>query len=227
MLLATHGCGGVEQVGGGGAGGEPPIGGQGEGGEGGTPMAQVVTVLHPDQEPLPGETECVVTITENQPFEGQTHVPVCDPVSYQTSPPSSGNHWPVWAQFKTYTTPVPHQMLVHNLEHGAVLMLHDCEPACPEVPAAFEAAAEAFGVDPLCVMSPSGADRSRIVIAPDPTLYAPIALSAWRTTYTATCIDPPSLLSFIEDHYGKGTEAVCADGKDPLDPASGVPACSE
>jgi hypothetical protein len=209
--------------GGGNPGGGAPVGGQG--GDGGTPSEPVVTVLHPDREPLPGETECVVTITDNLPFEGQTHVPVCTTVSYATNPPSSGNHWGVWAQFRVFDTPVPLEMLVHNLEHGAILMLYRCDEACPDIPAAFETAADAFGPDPICLMSPTGADRSRIVVTPAPTLTAPIGLSAWRATYTATCIDPPSLLAFIEDHYGKGPEQVCAQGKDPADPLTGVPAC--
>lgn len=214
-------------TGGSGAGAGGPGGGQGEGGEGGAPLPPVVTVLHPDQAPLPGETECVVTITDNQPFEGHTHVPVCTAVPYESSPPSSGNHWPVWAQFREFAAPVPHEMLVHNLEHGAIVMLYRCEEACPEIPAAYEDAAAAFGPDPLCVMSPTNAMRSRIVVAPDTSIAEPIGLSAWRATYTATCIDPPSLLSFIEDHYGQGTEQVCAQGKDPADPETGVPACSE
>ncbi len=225
-LVLAPACGDdVTVSGGGGAGAGAPTGGQG--GEGGTATPPVVTVLHPDQMPLPGETECVVTITDNQAFEGHTHVPVCTGVPYDTSPPSSGNHWPVWAEFRAFDVPVPHEMLVHNLEHGAIVMLYRCEEACPEIPAAYEAAAVAFGPDPLCVMSPTNAERSRIVVAPDASLAEPIGLSAWRATYSATCIDPPSLLAFIEEHYDQGTEKVCAQGKDPVDPETGVPACSE
>lgn len=226
LALFSPACGddGTTPSGGGGAG-AGPTGGQG--GEGGSDSPPVVTVLHPDQTPLPGQTECVVTITDNQPFEGHTHVPVCTGVPYETSPPSSGNHWPVWAQFRAFDTPVPHEMLVHNLEHGAIVMLYRCDEACPEIPAAYEVAAAAYGPDPLCIMSPTNAARSRIVVAPDPSLAEPIGLSAWRATYTATCIDPPSLLAFIEEHYGHGTEQVCAEGKDPADPATGVTACSE
>ncbi len=201
-------------------------GGPGAGGEGGAPLPPVVTVLHPDQTPLPGETECVVTITDNHPLEGRTHVEVCSPVAYQTNPPSSGDHWPIWAEFRSYDAPVPRSMLVHNLEHGAVIMLYRCDADCPEIPAAYEEAADTFGLDPLCVMGSNNAERSRIVIAPDPELDAPIGLASWRATYVATCLDPPSILEFIETHYGRGLEQVCAQGKDPADPATGVPLCA-
>lgn len=218
LAIFTIACGdsGTDSSGGGDAGG---------GSEGGSAPVPTETVLHPDQPPLPGHDECVVTIWENLEHEGATHVPVCTEVAYQTNPPSSGDHWGVWAEFRTYDEPVPREMLVHNLEHGAVVMRHRCEDACPDVTDAFEQVAVDFGVDELCVSSPTGAARSRIIITPDPELDAPIGLSAWRATYVATCIDPESLLAFVEEHYAKGPENLCAEGKDPADPATGIPAC--
>ena len=44
---------------------------------------------------------------------------------YDSNPPSSGPHYPIWADFKEYATPVPDGYLVHAEEHGAVL-LRDC-----------------------------------------------------------------------------------------------------
>ncbi len=201
-------------------------GGNGQGGQGGQPQAPVVTTLTPNQPPLPGQTECKVTITDHLPFEGQTHQPVCTPITYKSNPPSSGDHWPIWAAFTTYDKAVPREMLVHDLEHGAVVMAFACNGACPDIGAAFEKAASDFGPDPVCVSSQGNAKRSRIVITPDPKLAAPIGLSAWRANYVATCVDPPSLLQFIKDHYGHGTEQVCVEGRDPSSPDTGVPACT-
>lgn len=218
LVLGTA-CG-DSGAGGGGAGG-------GSGGAGGAPPEPVTTVLHPTVAPLPGQSECTVTIVENLPSEGHTHVPVCTPVDYGTNPPSSGNHWPIWAQFRSYDQPVPREMLVHNLEHGGVVMGHHCtDPACPDLAAAFAAVGDTFGVDALCAATEGGAPRSRLVIVPDPELDVPIALAAWGATYRATCLDPESLLAFVEAHYAKASENLCLDGKDPLDPATGVPACS-
>lgn len=199
-------------------GSQTGAGGQGQG-------PPVVTVLTPNQKPLPGQSECKVTITDNVAFEGHTHLDVCTPITYHSNPPSSGDHWPIWAMFRTYATHVPWEMLVHDLEHGAIVMSYACGAPCPDVTAAFEQAASDFGPDPLCITSSGDGTRSRIVIQPDPKLPAPIALSAWEATYVATCIDPPSLLAFIKAHYDHATERLCADGRDPSDPSTGVPSC--
>ncbi len=198
-----------------------------DGGTAGTGGSQpTVTELTPDAAPLPGQTECKVTITEGLSIEGSTHEPVCTQVEYATNPPSSGNHWPIWAAFRAFGAAVPREMYVHDLEHGGVVMAYRCDGACPEVTDAFEDAATAFGPDERCLTAENGADRSRIVVTPDPLLDRPIGLAAWGATYTATCIDPPSLLAFLRDHYATGPEDTCAEGKDPTDPATGVPGCA-
>ncbi|MFO0619621.1 MAG: DUF3105 domain-containing protein [Polyangiaceae bacterium] len=200
--------------------------GGGTGGEGGSHPPPTVTVTHPSAPPLPGFATCDVTITENAAFEGHTHRPVCTPITYVSNPPTSGDHWPVWAQYKQYDTPVPRQMLVHDLEHGAIVMMFKCPNGCADVVTALVSARDAFGADPLCVTTNPDGPAARFVITPDTQIPTPLAISAWRASYTATCIDPDSLRAFVAKHYGHGTEAVCADGKDPADPLSGVPACS-
>ena len=207
----TLGCGD-------GAADDTSTGSTGAGAGGGPP---VVTVLTPDAPPLPGQSACTVTITDNVAFEGHTHEDVCTPITYVSNPPSSGNHWPIWAKFTTYTQPVRREMLVHDMEHGAIVMSYGCSD-CAEVPAAFEKAASDFGIDPLCATTEGGAMRSRIVITPDPKIPTPIAMSSWRSTYTATCIDPESILAFVKEHYGHGSEQLCNDGKDPFDPLSPI-----
>src|SRR4029434_4507222 len=54
------------------------------------------------------------------------HVPLCSPVNYPTHPPTSGRHYRDWAQYKTYSIPVPHGFTVHNLEHGAIVISYNC-----------------------------------------------------------------------------------------------------
>ena len=180
----------------------------GTGGAGGD--GAIVTELFPDAPPLGGETECKVVIAENLPLEGSSHRELCSDLDYGTSPPSSGDHWPVWARLGEHPARVRHELLVHNLEHGFVLALYR--------DASIEAAVDAlrsvrvgFGPDPLCEN-----DENRVLLAPDPSLKTPIGLAAWRATYTATCIDPPSLEAFVRDHYALGPENLCAQGRDPL-----------
>jgi hypothetical protein len=192
-------------------------GGGGAGGAGGSTATGDTTVLHPGGTPLPGETECKVVETTNITVPGALHVPACTVVDYPTNPPSGGNHWAIWAAYKQYTSPVPREMYVHDLEHGAIVLLYRCAGACPDVVAAL---GEVFSsiTDDACAGPPG--PSARMVLTPDPDLPTPIAAAAWGATYTATCIDVPSLKAFARDHYAQGPEDLCADG---LDVSGGTP----
>jgi hypothetical protein len=191
-------------------------GGSGSGttatGSGGQAPIGDVEVLTPSAAPLPGQAACEVRITTNIPIVDAKHLDVCTDVIYPTNPPAGGDHWPAWASFATYEEPVPEEMLVHDLEHGAIAMLHDCDGCADQVLAAFDDAKIAHGADPKCLSSGTVA---RFIVAPRPELDHPVALAAWGATYTATCIDPPSLEAFVEAHYAGGPEDTCFPGKDP------------
>ncbi|MEO7093354.1 MAG: DUF3105 domain-containing protein, partial [Polyangiales bacterium] len=138
------------------------------------------------------------------------HVGFDTDVSYCTKPPSSGPHYGVWAAYRSYTTPVPHENLVHDLEHGAVLVLFRCTAAdgCPSVAASLQSVIDARPVDPTCDV----AVKRRVILAPDPALDVAVGAGAWGWTYRATCVDAATLGAFIDAHYGHGTEDTCFDG---------------
>jgi hypothetical protein len=172
-----------------------------------------VVTLHPDAAALPGETECQVVVTTGIPVKAAAHLPVCTSIPYATNPPSGGDHWPAWASYAEYAAPVPREMYTHNLEHGGVVITYRATDASPEVKAALEGAFK-NAVDPFCVIN--GPVATRAVLTPDPDIPTPIAASAWGATYTATCIDLPSLTAFIADRIGHGTEPLCGDGYNPV-----------
>jgi len=173
----------------------------------------VTVTTRPDAPPLAGASECKVTVTTGIPLATAVHLAACEPISYATNPPSSGAHWPVWAAFGVYTTPVPRELYVHDLEHGAVVIAYRCEDACPDVVAALEAVF-ADATDTYCLTQAPGSAK-RVILTPDPALETPIALAAWGATYTATCIDKASMNDFILAQIGRGPEAVCTDGSAP------------
>lgn len=183
-----------------------------------------VTVLTPDAEPLPGQNKCEITITTGIPLEKVTHVEVCTDLDYPTNPPSGGPHWGTWAAFATYENPCPREAYVHSMEHGGVVLLHDCEGPCPDVIAALEEARSAVTGDPKCLQIPGG-PTERVILTPDPELDVPIAAAAWGATYTATCIDTASLRDFVKKHYDHGPESTCAQGKAFGEPDAGAPDC--
>jgi hypothetical protein len=143
------------------------------------------------------------------------HVAIDTPVTYNSNPPASGPHYPIWAAFQEYQAPVDRRYYVHDLEHGAVVLLHNCAAKdagadCAANVAGLRAAVASIPDDPLC----AGTEvRVRAIITPDPLLDVPLAVVAWGWTYKADCLDQPSLNAFVNAHYGQGTEALCANGQ--------------
>ena len=88
-----------------------------------------IQVTRPDAAPIAPFLECTVT-TAHEPTLSRTHVPECSELSFATSPPTTGNHFGRWADFRTYEAPVPWGYLVHSMEHGAIVMAYNCEGDC-------------------------------------------------------------------------------------------------
>ncbi len=155
---------------------------------------------------------CNVTVT-SYPDEGHDHVPVGSTVVYCTNPPNSGPHYPIWAHYRSYDVQLPWPYLVHDLEHGAVLLLYKCAGSCPDVVAQLQAIIDARPVDPLCDVE-AGVSR-RLILEPAADLDVPIAVVAWQWIYEASCVDAASINAFVEAHYAQAAENVCADGYYP------------
>lgn len=186
-----------------------------------------------DDEPAPGadatadrprranptvvDAGCAILI-EDHPLLDSPHVAIDSAVTYNSSPPTSGPHYPVWAAYQEYDKPVDRRYYVHNLEHGGVVLAYNCQAAgdagavtaCNTIVEALRAAVAAIPNDPLC--KDEGV-RVRAVITPDPLLDVPIAAAAWGQTYRAQCLDLPSLTEFVKSSYGFGPESLCANGQ--------------
>lgn len=131
------------------------------------------------------------------------------PANYNSNPPSSGEHCGIWGEYTTFVnTPLPRCNYIHNLEHGAVVLLHNCPAGCSDVTTAYSKLVKAFKGDAVC-------KPARFVITPDPALANKIAAVAWGFTFTADCLDANAtamLSQFVQAHYGNGPEAVCSSG---------------
>jgi len=167
----------------------------------------------PRQPPQRPAASCPVVI-EAPAFLGSNHVPEGTAITYNSNPPSSGNHFAKWLAFKDYDKPVERRNMVHNLEHGAIVLLYNCALAkpgapCPQLIDQLKAIKNALPDDPLCQRDV----RVRTIIAPDPELDVPVAAAAWGFTYKADCVDTPTLEAFAKEHYAKGPENVCVQGE--------------
>ena len=156
---------------------------------------------------------CKSVIEEHPPVSFQ-HVVDCSPVSYDTNPPSGGDHYGTWAAFQFYDFPVPPGFLVHDLEHGAVVIWYNCSDGCPNEIAEAKAMIDALPSDDTCNGYPTA---RRVVLTPYPGLTARWAASSWGWTLRADCFDSAAFTSFYMDHFGRGREQACAAGAVILD----------
>ena len=153
---------------------------------------------------------CAVRI-EAWPLGAGIHVDIGSEIAWPSNPPQSGTHYPAWAAFQEFSTPVPRGYYVHDLEHGAVVLLHHCALAgvdCTPTLEALRQAVASLPDDPRC----SAGVRVRTVITPDPLITEPIVAVSWGFVYRAQCVDLPSLQDFMRSHYAHAPEDECANG---------------
>lgn len=68
--------------------------------------------------PLPGQTV---------ELQGESHVADISDITYNTNPPTSGTHFPVWAKRGVYDRVISDGHLIHSLEHGYINISYNCE----------------------------------------------------------------------------------------------------
>lgn len=72
--------------------------------------------------PLPGQTMADM---------GREHVTDISKITYNTNPPTSGSHFPIWAKKGVYDRAISDGYLLHSLEHGYVVISYNCEKLVP------------------------------------------------------------------------------------------------
>jgi hypothetical protein len=139
--------------------------------------------------------------------EGWVHVAEGSTITYRNNPPASGPHYPVWARFDAFTQVIPRGYWVHNLEHGAAVLLYR-----PDAPASVQQALrDAFAGlpnDPTC-------GNKRALLTPDPLLDRPVAVVAADVALLGQCVDPAAVRQFVVAQRGHGPEQVCTPGSHP------------
>lgn len=139
--------------------------------------------------------------------EGWAHVTEGSAITYRHNPPASGPHYPVWARYEAFTTPVARGYWVHNVEHGAVVLLHRPD-APPAVIQALLDAYRALPADPDC-------GHTRALLTPDPLLDRPVAVVAVDHVLRGECVDANAVRQFASQRRNRGPENVCAPGTRP------------
>ena len=130
-------------------------------------------------------------------------------MTYEQTPPVGGNHNPTWLNCGVYTSPVPNELAVHALEHGAVWVTYR-----PDLPAGPRRAASSTSVP-----------DTYMVVSPFAGLPAPRRRQRLgRPARSSPAVDDPRLEEFIEK-YRQGTQtpepgASCTGGSDGELPAT-------
>jgi Protein of unknown function (DUF3105) len=129
---------------------------------------------------------------ETYPNQGRRHFASPNqPFKYNSFPPTSGAHDPTPAIFNAYGEPIDERKLVHNLEHGGIVMQYG-----RDVPASTVNQLREFYQS-----SPNG-----MILAPLPRLGDKIALTAWTHLSTCTEFNEDAFTSFRDAYRAKGPE---------------------
>lgn len=147
---------------------------------------------------LTGEVDAVAPGGPVATMESRNHVDGA--VTYTTNPPTSGDHSVSPATWGVYETrPPTDERLVHNLEHGGVIISYD--PA--------KVSESAIGKLKLLVQDLRTPDRMCIILTPRPQGIQDgkaIALTAWGTLATLDDFDEGAIRAFWRDHVARGPE---------------------
>jgi len=156
-----------------------------------------------DQDPsLPGRWVDPFGSYPDTGFHVEGTVPLCEETTttvdaegrvscYTSNPPTSGPHGSTPVRRGIYSEPVSREQLVHNMEHGAVVIWYNCSD-CDEVVASMREVAQAFLED-----------GRELVMAPYPDMEADaIALTAWTRLdkFSVGEYSEERLRTFVEAH---------------------------
>jgi hypothetical protein len=136
--------------------------------------------------------------------QGRTHFGVGEVAAagyYASLPATSGTHALIWAECGIFSSSLPDEVQVHNLEHGFVMVQYNTQDQAV--------------IDALKVVV-QGLPRfpDYLIMAPYPAMTETIALTAWGRVQYLETVDEGAIKAFAEAYRNRGPEraAGCASG---------------
>ena len=121
------------------------------------------------------------------------HVSEPTPIDYtglNNRPPTSGHHWPRWAECGFYDEGLPDELVVHNMEHGNIVVSYNLvkREDIDSLKRSFSdiSLSKLWGVARFYSGIPEGQ----------------ISLSTWGITDSFTSVDTSRIRNFFEAYYG-------------------------
>jgi hypothetical protein len=158
--------------------------------------AQTESMLKPNQynctsSPVKVKLEGV----EEVPCKSASHVAEGTKVTYETDPPTSGEHYPTWINPGFYTSVQTPEKLVHSLEHGNIVIYYDKAKLSEDQLAAIRRLTEQYRDQWQGVVAAPRADGTNAVI-----------LTAWEHALKLQAFDQARIDSFVDAYRGRGPE---------------------
>ena len=169
------------------------------------PAADPVVIGTASITPSPGATEAAASSGAAQeiaiPDEGNAHVLEGAPIEYQHYPPASGPHYPTWLLYGMYEREdIPEGYWVHDLEHGAIVILYKCDQPCPDL---VESLKDLIPSLPLTQW-----DNRKVVIVPYNKMDTLLMAVSWNVQMPLERFDAQALIDFYVRHVDRGPENV-------------------
>ena len=134
---------------------------------------------------------------EAMPIQGQQHIALDQShPPYNSDPPTSGWHYAEPAEAGFYESSLPDEQLVHNLEHGHVIISYDCARVadCEDVKTELRGLVDRF-------------QRWKIVAVARENADAAIALTAWGRIDKMDSYDEDRVDAFVKRWRNRGPES--------------------
>ena len=114
---------------------------------------------------------------------------------YNSDPPTTGPHVVPAAEWGVHDSPLPKEVLPHNMEHGGVVILYDCSAG--EAPLDDTECQELR--DQLTAITESNRSNGKLILmTPYSGMEHPIALTAWRNLDAFDQFDGQRVQAFID-----------------------------
>jgi hypothetical protein len=124
----------------------------------------------------------------------------CGPDPYSSVPATSGPHWGTTpANWGVYSTPQPESQVIHNLEHGGIVIWYDADAVTDA-----EVDELASYVEGQVATGLGG--RFKFILSPwgeDADLGGVVAVTAWRHLLTLDSVDMDAIRTFADGNYLK------------------------
>jgi hypothetical protein len=146
-------------------------------------------------------------IGQAEPDDGRSHIAIGtipSPRPYSSTPGTSGPHWETPANWGVYADPQPEAHLIHNLEHGGIVIWYQPRKVDQQQ------------IQQLTdyVNTQVSSERYKFILAPwgGQDFGHPIAVTAWRWLLYLDSANLDAIRDFATAHYGQAPEPLGGPG---------------